>query len=89
MPALPCLGIAIGSFRMMLGRGEQLDWILLDRDRDRSGAGGGVAFYLVPGPDLATVKHPVHRSGDLWDRTLWSGLCFIFAVGIILVRALR
>jgi DHA2 family multidrug resistance protein len=80
------LSIAIGSFQMMLDRGEQLDWfssteILIEAVL------AALAFYLFL-VQTFTVKQPFIDPAIFKDRNLSVGLCFIFVVGIILLASL-
>ncbi|MEA2803203.1 MAG: transporter, family, multidrug resistance protein, partial [Rhodospirillaceae bacterium] len=80
------LSIAIGSFQMMLDRGEQLDWfssteILVEA------VVAALAFYLFI-VQTFTVKQPFIDPHIFKDRNFTIGLCFIFVVGIILLASL-
>ena len=80
------LSIAIGSFQMMLDRGEQLDWfssteILVEAVL------AALAFYLFL-VQTFTVKQPFIDPAIFKDRNFTIGLCFIFVVGIILLASL-
>jgi MFS transporter, DHA2 family, multidrug resistance protein len=80
------LSIAIGSFQMMLDRGEQLDWfssteILVEA------VVAALAFYLFL-VQTFTVKQPFIDPAIFKDRNFTIGLCFIFVVGIILLASL-
>jgi MFS transporter, DHA2 family, multidrug resistance protein len=78
--------IAIGSFQMMLDRGEQLDWfssteILVEAVL------AALAFYLFL-VQTFTVKQPFIDPAIFKDRNFTIGLAFIFVVGIILLASL-
>ena len=78
--------IAIGSFQMMLDRGEQLDWfssteILVEAVL------AALAFYLFL-VQTFTVEQPFIDPAIFKDRNFTIGLMFIFVVGIILLASL-
>lgn len=80
------LSLAIGSFQMMLDRGEQLDWfssieIVLE------GALAGLAAYLFA-VHTFTAERPFIDPRMFKDRNFSVGLVFIFMVGIILLATL-
>ena len=80
------LSIAIGSFQMMLDRGEQLDWFS-STEIVIEAVLAALAFYLFL-VQTFTVKHPFIDPAIFKDRNLSVGLCFIFVVGIILLASL-
>ena len=80
------LSIAIGSFQMMLDRGEQLDWfssteIVLEFVLAM------LALYLFL-VHTFTAEHPFIDPRMFRDRNFSLGLVFIFIVGIILLATL-
>jgi len=80
------LSIAIGSFQMMLDRGEQLDWfssteIVLELVL------AALALYLFI-VHTFTADHPFIDPRMFRDRNFSLGLVFIFMVGIILLATL-
>lgn len=80
------LSIAIGSFQMMLDRGEQLDWFS-STEIVIEAVLAALAFYLFL-VQTFTVKQPFIDPAIFKDRNLSVGLCFIFVVGIILLASL-
>ena len=85
------LSIAIGSFQMMLDRGEQLDWFS-STEIWIEAVLAALAFYLflVQTFTLKTAggKQPFIDLAIFKDRNFTVGLCFIFVVGIILLASL-
>jgi DHA2 family multidrug resistance protein len=80
------LSIAIGSFQMMLDRGEQLDWFS-STEIVIEAVVAGLAFYLFL-VQTFTAKAPFIDPHIFKDRNFTIGLCFIFVVGIILLASL-
>ena len=80
------LSIAIGSFQMMLDRGEQVDWFSSTEIVIETVL-AALAFYLFL-VQMFTVKQPFIDPAIFRDRNLSVGLCFIFVVGIILLASL-
>jgi DHA2 family multidrug resistance protein len=80
------LSIAIGSFQMMLDRGEQLDWFS-STEIVIEGLVAALAFYLFL-VQTFTAKQPFIDPHIFKDRNFTIGLCFIFVVGIILLASL-
>jgi DHA2 family multidrug resistance protein len=80
------LSIAIGSFQMMLDRGEQLDWFS-STEIVVEGVVAALAFYLFL-VQTFTAKAPFIDPHIFKDRNFTIGLCFIFVVGIILLASL-
>ena len=80
------LSIAIGSFQMMLDRGEQVDWFSSTEIVIETVL-AALAFYLFL-VQMFTVKQPFIDPAIFKDRNLSVGLCFIFVVGIILLAEL-
>ena len=80
------LSIAIGSFQMMLDRGEQLDWFN-SSEIVIEAVLAALAFYLFL-VQTFTVKEPFIDPAIFKDRNFAIGLCFIFVVGIILLASL-
>jgi MFS transporter, DHA2 family, multidrug resistance protein len=80
------LSIAIGSFQMMLDRGEQLDWFS-SSEIVIEAVLAGLAFYLFL-VQTFTVRDPFIDPAIFKDRNFTIGLCFIFVVGIILLASL-
>jgi DHA2 family multidrug resistance protein len=80
------LSIAIGSFQMMLDRGEQLDWFS-STEIVIEGVVAALAFYLFL-VQTFTAKAPFIDPHIFKDRNFTIGLCFIFVVGIILLASL-
>ena len=80
------LSLAIGSFQMMLDRGEQLDWfssgeIIIEAVL------AALAFYLFV-VQTFTAESPFIDPHIFTDRNFNLGLFFIFVVGIILLASL-
>jgi DHA2 family multidrug resistance protein len=80
------LSLAIGSFQMMLDRGEQLDWFSSTEIMVEAVV-AALAFYLFI-VQTFTVKQPFIDPAIFKDRNFTIGLCFIFVVGIILLASL-
>jgi MFS transporter, DHA2 family, multidrug resistance protein len=80
------LSIALGSFQMMLDRGEQLDWFS-STEIVIEAVLAGLAFYLFV-VQTFTVREPFIDPRIFKDRNFSVGLCFIFVVGIILLASL-
>jgi len=80
------LSIAIGSFQMMLDRGEQLDWFS-STEIVIEAVVAPLAFYLFL-VQTFTAKAPFIDPHIFKDRNFTIGLCFIFVVGIILLASL-
>jgi MFS transporter, DHA2 family, multidrug resistance protein len=80
------LSLAIGSFQMMLDRGEQLDWFS-STEIVVEAVVAALAFYLFLVQSF-TAKNPFIDMAIFRDRNLTVGLCFIFVVGIILLASL-
>jgi DHA2 family multidrug resistance protein len=85
------LSIAIGSFQMMLDRGEQLDWFS-STEIWVEAVLAALAFYLFVVQTftvkIAGGKQPFIDPAIFKDRNFTVGLCFIFVVGIILLASL-
>ncbi len=80
------LSIAIGSFQMMLDRGEQLDW-LSSTEIVLEFVLAMLALYLFL-VHTFTADHPFIDPRMFRDRNFSLGLAFIFMVGIILLATL-
>lgn len=80
------LSLAIGSFQMMLDRGEQLDWFS-STEIVLEGALAGLAAYLFV-VHTFTAERPFIDPRMFKDRNFSVGLVFIFMVGIILLATL-
>jgi DHA2 family multidrug resistance protein len=80
------LSIALGSFQMMLDRGEQLDWFS-STEIVIEAVLAVLAFYLFL-VQTFTVSEPFIDPRIFRDRNFSVGLCFIFVVGIILLASL-
>ena len=80
------LSVAIGSFQMMLDRGEQIDWFS-STEIVIEAVLAALAFYLFL-VQTFTVKNPFIDPSIFKDRNFSVGLCFIFVVGIILLASL-
>src|SRR6267142_3995519 len=74
------LSIAIGSFQMMLDRGEQLDWFS-STEISVEAVVAALAFYLFI-VQTFTVKQPFIDPAIFKDRNFTIGLCFIFSAGV-------
>jgi DHA2 family multidrug resistance protein len=85
------LSIAIGSFQMMLDRGEQLDWFSATEIWIEAVL-AALAFYLFLVQTftlkIAGGKQPFIDPAIFHDRNFSIGLAFIFVVGIILLASL-
>jgi len=80
------LSIAIGSFQMMLDRGEQLDWFS-SSEIIIEAVLAALAFYLFI-VQTFTSEGPFIDPHIFTDRNFNLGLFFIFVVGIILLASL-
>ncbi|WP_421998514.1 DHA2 family efflux MFS transporter permease subunit [Reyranella sp.] len=80
------LSIAIGSFQMMLDRGEQIDWFSATEIWIEAIL-AALAFYLFL-VQTFTARQPFIDPAIFKDRNFVVGLAFIFVVGIILLASL-
>jgi DHA2 family multidrug resistance protein len=80
------LSVAIGSFQMMLDRGEQIDWFS-STEIVIEAVLAALAFYLFI-VQTFTAKAPFIDPHIFQDRNFNLGLFFIFIVGIILLASL-
>ena len=80
------LGVAIGSFQVMLDRGQQLDWFSSTEIMVEA-AVAGLAFYLFL-VNTFTTDRPFIEPRMFADRNFTVGLLFIFLVGVILLGVL-
>ncbi|MGE0718648.1 MAG: DHA2 family efflux MFS transporter permease subunit, partial [Alphaproteobacteria bacterium] len=76
------LSLAVGSFQLMLDRGEHLDWFS-SREIILEAAIAGVAFYLFLA-HVATAERPFIDLTVFRDRNLATGLVLICLTGYIL-----
>jgi DHA2 family multidrug resistance protein len=80
------LSLAIGSFQMMLDRGEQLDWFSSTEIILEAGLAGLSTYLFVV--HTFTAERPFIDPRMFRDRNFSVGLIFIFMVGIILLATL-
>ncbi len=80
------LSLAIGTFQMMLDRGETLDWFA-SREVTVEALVAGLAFYLFLA-HIFTYDHPFIEPALFKDRNFSVGLLFIFIVGIVLLATM-
>ena len=80
------LSLAIGTFQMMLDRGETLDWFA-SREVMIEAMVAGLAFYLFVA-HIFTYDEPFIEPGLFKDRNFSVGLIFIFIVGIVLLATM-
>ena len=80
------LSLAIGTFQMMLDRGETLDWFK-SREVMLEAMVAGLAFYLFVA-HIFTHDEPFIEPGLFKDRNFSVGLVFIFIVGIVLLATM-
>ncbi len=80
------LSLAIGTFQMMLDRGETLDWFA-SREVMLEAMVAGLAFYLFVA-HIFTHHEPFIEPGLFKDRNFSVGLVFIFIVGIVLLATM-
>jgi DHA2 family multidrug resistance protein len=80
------LSLAIGTFQMMLDRGETLDWFA-NREVTIEAMVAGLAFYLFVA-HIFTYDEPFIEPGLFKDRNFSVGLIFIFIVGIVLLATM-
>lgn len=80
------LSLAIGSFQMMLDRGELLDWFS-SREIIVETVVAGLAFYLFL-VHMFTAEHPFIDPHLFKDRNLSAGLVLIFLIGVILLATM-
>ncbi|MBX7187269.1 MAG: DHA2 family efflux MFS transporter permease subunit [Vicinamibacteria bacterium] len=80
------LSLAIGTFQMMLDRGETLDWFA-SREVMIEAMVASLAFYLFVA-HIFTHDEPFLEPGLFKDRNFSVGLIFIFIVGIVLLATM-
>lgn len=80
------LSVAIGSFQLMLDRGEQLNWFG-SAEIVTEAIVAAVAFYLFLAHTF-TAEQPFVNPRIFTDRNFSVGLVFIFVVGVILLATL-
>src|SRR4051812_16936209 len=80
------LGLFIGTFQMMLDRGEQVDWFSSAEIVIEAGVAAlSLYLFLV---HTFTSDHPFINPKMFQDRNFSVGMIFIFMVGIILLATL-
>lgn len=80
------LSIAVGSFQLMLDRGEQLDWFSAS-EIWMEAIVAATAFYLFV-VHILTAERPFIDPKLFLDRNYALGVSFIFVVGVILLASL-
>ncbi|WP_019013089.1 DHA2 family efflux MFS transporter permease subunit [Elioraea tepidiphila] len=80
------LGIAVGSFQLMLDRGERLNWFNSTLITTLAFA-AALSFYLFV-VHTATARRPFIDPRLFQDRNFTLGMCFIFVVGILLLATI-
>ncbi len=81
------LSLAIGSFQLMLDRGQLMDWFSSTEIRLEA-AVAGLALYLFIVHLLTTPKTPFISPALFKDRNFLTGNIFIFVVGVVLFATL-
>ena len=77
------LAIAIGSFQLMLDRGQQLDWFdSIEIIIETLVAGVAFAMFLI---HMLTDSHPFLSRDLFLDRNLTVGLVFTALAGLVLI----
>ncbi len=80
------LGLALGSFQIMLDRGQQLDWLGSSEIITEACLAGLAAFcFLV---HLALFETPLVAPRLFRDINFLVGMLFIFVVGVVLYSSL-
>jgi len=81
------LSLAIGSFQMMLDRGQSVDWFnSIEIVVEATVA--GLALYLFIVHMVTTTRPPFVSPGLFADRNFLTGNLFIFIVGVVLFATL-
>jgi DHA2 family multidrug resistance protein len=80
------LSIAVGTFQLMLDRGEQLDWFTSTEIIIEMGLVIATAWIFVV--HTATDREPFLEARLFTDRNFSAALVLIFAVGIILLATM-
>jgi DHA2 family multidrug resistance protein len=80
------LSVALGTFQMMLDRGQSLDWFH-SREVVLEAMVAALAFYLFLS-QMFTSKEPFLEAGLFRDRNFVVGLVFIFMVGVVLLATM-
>jgi DHA2 family multidrug resistance protein len=80
------LSLALGTFQMMLDRGQTLDWFA-NREIVVEAMVAALAFYLFLG-HMFTSEQPFVEPGLFKDRNFSVGLVFIFMIGIVLLATM-
>jgi DHA2 family multidrug resistance protein len=80
------LSVALGTFQMMLDRGQSLDWFQ-SREVVLEALVAGLAFYLFLS-HMFTSDQPFLEPGLFRDRNFNVGLVFIFMVGVVLLATM-
>ena len=80
------LSVGIGSFQLMLDRGESLSWFdSREVVIEAIVAATGMYFFVV---QMMTAERPFVPVGIFLDRNFVVGLVFMFVIGIILLASL-
>lgn len=77
------LAIAVGSFQLMLDRGERLNWFDSTLITGLAGAAALGSYLFVV--HTATARRPFIDPRLFTDRNFSIGICFIFVIGILLL----
>jgi DHA2 family multidrug resistance protein len=81
------LSLAIGSFQLMLDRGQLKDWFS-STEIWIEAIVAGTSFYLFVVHMLTTTKQPFVSPALFKDRNFLTGNVFIFVVGVVLFATL-
>ena len=77
------LGLAAGSFQMMLDRGQELDWFS-SKEIIIEAVVAGLAFYLFV-VHMFTAEKPFLSPGLFKDRNFASGIIMVFCVSSLML----
>jgi MFS transporter, DHA2 family, multidrug resistance protein len=81
------LSLAVGSFQMMLDRGERLDWFD-STEVVFEAALSGLCLYLFLVHTFTAERRPFIDPEMFRDRNFSAGLVLIFVVGIVLIATM-
>ncbi len=80
------LGLAVGSFQMMLDRGQLLDWFS-STEIIIEAVVAGLAFYLFV-VHMFTADKPFLPAGLFQDRNFFSGIIMVFCVSSVMLATM-
>lgn len=87
LPGFLALSVAIGTFQLMLDRGQLLDWFNSTEIRVEALV-AGLALYLFVVHMITAGAHPFISPALFADRNFLTGNLFIFIVGMVLFATL-